>query len=178
VFFKCKLFPKCGTAWRTTHLTISHVRFQSYGVQVLWSLHPRLCTPASLSVIRGLPVAAQLWSSCWTVFVETGSSRRRYSYVVTCAAVVPWFFEATLLNVRQSLSVYTDFHPLLLFADVVFPWFVYTDIALETVALDTPNNVSVSVTDSPAKWAPMICPLSKSDKSPNFQFFHMDCHST
>jgi hypothetical protein len=38
--------------------------------------------------------------------------------------------------------------------------------------------VAVFVTDALAKWAPMICPLSKSEKSPIFWFFHMDCHST
>jgi hypothetical protein len=33
-------------------------------------------------------------------------------------------------------------------------------------------------TDASAKRAPTICPLSKSDKSSIFRFFHMDCHST
>jgi hypothetical protein len=37
--------------------------------------------------------------------------------------------------------------------------------------------VVVSVTDAPSKRAPTICPVSKLDKSPFFQFFHMDCHS-
>jgi hypothetical protein len=37
--------------------------------------------------------------------------------------------------------------------------------------------VTVFVTDAPAKRAPKICPLSKSDKSPIFWFFHTDCHS-
>jgi hypothetical protein len=74
--------------------------------------------------------------------------------------------------------VTADFRPVFLFADVVFPWFVYADITLETVALDTPNNVAVFVTDAPAKRAPTICPLSKSDKSPIFRFFHTECHST
>jgi hypothetical protein len=37
--------------------------------------------------------------------------------------------------------------------------------------------VSVFVTDVPAKHAPMICPLSKSDVSLIFLLFHMDCHS-
>jgi hypothetical protein len=54
---------------------------------------------------------------------------------------------------------------------------MYADITLETVALDTPNNAAVFVTDAPAKRAPMIYPLSKSDKSPFFWFFHTDCHS-
>jgi hypothetical protein len=52
------------------------------------------------------------------------------------------------------------------------------DIASETVALDTPNNVAVFITDAPVKCAPMICHLSKLDKFPSFQFFHTDCHST
>jgi hypothetical protein len=38
--------------------------------------------------------------------------------------------------------------------------------------------VTVFITDAPAKCAPVICPLSKSDKSPIFQIFHMDCHWT
>jgi hypothetical protein len=36
--------------------------------------------------------------------------------------------------------------------------------------------VTVFVTDAPAKCAPTICPLSKSNRSPIFQFFHTNCH--
>jgi hypothetical protein len=36
---------------------------------------------------------------------------------------------------------------------------VNADTTLETVALDTPNNVAVCVTDAPVKRAPSICPL-------------------
>jgi hypothetical protein len=61
--------------------------------------------------------------------------------------------------------VNADFCPLFLFAVVVFPFFTY---ALETVALDTPNDVAVFVTDAPGKCAPMICPLSKLHNSPFF----------
>jgi hypothetical protein len=64
----------------------------------------------------------------------------QFYYPVTCAAVVLWFFGRILLNVWQSLSVSVDFCPLFLFTDV-FPWFVYANI-IETVALDTPNNVT------------------------------------
>jgi hypothetical protein len=88
-----------------------------------------------------------------------------------------WFFETILLNVRRSLSVNVNFRPLFLFADVLFPWFMYADITLETVTLDTPNNVAVFVTDAPAKRAPTVCPLSKPDKSPIFRFCHTDRHS-
>jgi hypothetical protein len=66
-------------------------------------------------------------------------------------------------NVWRSLSVTVDFHLLFLYADVFFPWFMSANITLETVALDTPNNVAVFVTDAPAKFAPTICPLSKLD---------------
>jgi hypothetical protein len=55
---------------------------------------------------------------------------------------------------------------------------MHADITLETVDLDAPNIVAAFVTDAPARYIPMICSLSKSDKSPIFQFFHMDCHST
>jgi hypothetical protein len=50
---------------------------------------------------------------------------------------------------------------------------VYADITLETVALDTPNNVAVFITDAPAKHAATIYPLSKLNRSPIFWFFHM-----
>jgi hypothetical protein len=50
-------------------------------------------------------------------------------------------------------------------------------ITLETVALDTPNNVAGFMTVAPAKGAPTVCP-SKSDKSAIFRFFHTDSHST
>jgi hypothetical protein len=86
------------------------------------------------------------------------------------------FFETILLNVRRSLSVNANFRPLFLFADVVFPWFVYGDITSETVDHDTPNNGAVFITDAPAKRAQIICLLSKLDKSPIFRFFHTDCH--
>jgi hypothetical protein len=55
---------------------------------------------------------------------------------------------------------------------------VYAEIILETVTLDTPNNVADFITDASAKYAPMICPLSKSDKSPVFRVFDTNCHST
>jgi hypothetical protein len=55
---------------------------------------------------------------------------------------------------------------LFLFADFAFPWFVYADITLETVALDTPNNVQM---------LRLNADLSKSVKSPIFRFFHTDC---
>jgi hypothetical protein len=74
--------------------------------------------------------------------------------------------------------VNVDFRPLFLFAVVVFPWIVYAHITIETVALDTHNDVSVFVTDAPAKRAPTICPLSESEKSPIFRFFHTNFHST
>jgi hypothetical protein len=35
--------------------------------------------------------------------------------------------------------------------------------------------VVVLVRDAPAKRAPKICPLWKSDKSPIFRYFHMKC---
>jgi hypothetical protein len=136
-------------------------------VQVLWLLHHRLRIWALHSVIRGFAIAAL---SHRTVFVETGSSRWIFSSTLTCAAVIMWFFETVLLNLRRSLSVNNDFRPLFLFAVADFPWFVYADITLETAALDAPNNVTVFITDVPAKCAPTIYALSKWDKSPIFRF--------
>jgi hypothetical protein len=97
----------------------------------------------------------------------------------TRVAVVVWFFETILLNVRLSLSINVDYPPLFLFAGVVFLRFVYADVTLENVALDTPNtsDVAVSITDAPDKRASTICPISKWGKSHIFRFFHADCHS-
>jgi hypothetical protein len=100
----------------------------------------------------------------------------QFCCLVTCVAVVEWFRE-TNLSVRWLLSVSADFRPLLLFADVIFPWFIYANITYETVALDTPNNVAVFVTDAPEKRTPTIYSLSKSDTSPIFRFFYTDRHT-
>jgi hypothetical protein len=98
------------------------------------------------------------------------------SSAVPCTAVVVWFFVTVVLNVWRSHSVKV-FRSLFLFVDVVFPWFSYTDMTLETVVVDTRNNVAIFIRDVPAKRPPTICPLSKSDKSPIFLFSHTDCHS-
>jgi hypothetical protein len=128
----------------------------------------------------------QPYRGCWICETHVGQFlwkqglRDEYSVLLQfiCAAVVLWFFDAVLLNVRRSLSVNVDFRLLFLFADVAFPWFVYADLTSETVALDTPNNVSVFVRDAPAKCASTIRPLSKSEKAPISLFFHTDFHST
>jgi hypothetical protein len=72
-----------------------------------------------------------------------------------------------------SRDARVDFRPLFLFADVVFPWFVYADITFSTL-----NNVAVFVTDAPSKRAPTVCPPSKPDSSHIFRCFHTDCHSS
>jgi hypothetical protein len=49
-----------------------------------------------------------------------------------------------------TISSYQCWFSLFLFTDVVFPWSVYANIALETVILNKPNNVAVFVTDAQA----------------------------
>jgi hypothetical protein len=88
-----------------------------------------------------------------------------------------WFFKTILLIVWWSLSVIVDFCPLVLFAYVVFLWFVYADVTLETVTIDTCSNVADFVIDAPAKHTPVIYPLSKLDTALILWFFHTDCHS-
>jgi hypothetical protein len=86
-----------------------------------------------------------------------------------------------LLNVRRSPSISVDFRSLFLFADVVYPLFVRTDVTLETVALDALNNVAVLITKASAKRAPAFC-LSSFTIGQVYYFaiffFHMYCHST
>jgi hypothetical protein len=89
-------------------------------------------------------VDVDLWSSCVTIFAERGSCRWMFSSAVTRDRALLSFFETVLLHVRRSLAVNVDLRPLSLFADVVFPWHVYANITLETVALDTPINVAFS----------------------------------
>lgn len=62
-----------------------------------------------------------------------------------------------------SLSVSVNFFPLFPIADIIFPWFVYGAITLGTVAHDAPDNLTVFVTDAPAKRESTICRLSKSE---------------
>jgi hypothetical protein len=108
---------------------------------VWWLLHHHLCIWALLSVIRGLAIVALLWmldiwSSYWTFFCRNSIFRMNIQFC--CSS---WFFK-TILGVQWTLSVSVDFLPLFLFTDVL-PWIVCAGITLETVALDTPNNVAV-----------------------------------
>jgi hypothetical protein len=153
------MFSKINSFWCREQLE-GWLHFQLCDIQVLWLWHHYLCIWALLSIIRNLAIAALLcmldsWSSHWTVFVKTGSLR----WIFSPAAVVLRLYKTILLKVRWFLHVNVDFRPLFLFADVIFPWFMYADITLETVAIDTPTNAGVFVTDAPAKWAPTICPL-------------------
>ena len=124
----------------------------------------------------------QLYHGCWIceVLVELclwkQSSRWISSSAVTFAAVLLWFIDTILFTVWRSLSLSFGFWPLFLLADDVLPWCAI--ITLETAALDTPNKVAVLVTAAPAKHAPTICPLWKSDKSPILQYFHTNCYKT
>lgn len=89
-------------------------------------------------------------------------------------------FLATIwVSTRASLS---DSFPLcrkFLLLDVVCPSWWYADITLDTVALDAPQILAVLVTDVPARYAPIICPLLNSDKSPimscALQYFTHSC---
>jgi hypothetical protein len=112
------------------------------------------------------------WSSHWTVIVETLFKMNiQFCCHLFCNSSV------IFLN-SHSFSVDTDFCPLFLFAHVVFSWFVYAYITLETVILDIHNNVTVFVTYAPAELAPMMWLLPQSDKLSIFQFFLTDCYST
>jgi hypothetical protein len=149
--FKCKLFLMEGTAWRTTHLTISRV--SNY---LMSRFYGRDGAPSFTHL--SITFSYQRFSNCsptvyvefvkltWNRFFENSVLKMNIQFCcpVTCAVVLLWFLEKLLPNVRRSLSASVDFRPLFLFADVVFPWLVYAvNITSETVALDTPNNVAV-----------------------------------
>ena len=80
-------------------------------------------------------------------------------------------------NVWRPLPMSFGIQPLLLLVDDVFPWFLYAVMTLKTAALHTANEVAVWF-DAPAKRAPKMCPLWKSEKTPILQYFHMNCYKT
>jgi hypothetical protein len=156
-FYGCS--PRVKSSWcreRCDHIT----RVST----CLMTWHRRLRIWALLSVIRGLanaalPLVLDLWTSTSGIVCGNRVFKMNIQFCcpVTYAAVIMWFFETILRKAGRSLSVNVDFRSLLLFADVVFPWFVYVNIALETVALDTPSNMAGFLTDAPAKRAPTVC---------------------
>jgi hypothetical protein len=128
------------TLWRTTHLTILHI--SNHQTSRFYDHHTIFFSP--FSIIFGNKRFSNgssawmldLWSSRQTVLVQTWSSRWILSSAVTFAAVVVWFLDTFLFNVRQSLSLSFGFRPQFLLADGVFTWFVYAVTTLETTALE------------------------------------------
>jgi hypothetical protein len=158
-----------------THLTTWATCFQLSCVQVLWLWHYCLRIQTLLSVIRSLAIAA-LWqmldlSSRQPVFVgRVFKMNIQFCCHLCCSSSV---ISQNNPSQCMTISFHVDFRPLFLFANVVFLRFVYANIILETVTLDTPNKVAVFVMDAPAKCTPTICPLQKLEKSRIFWFFHM-----
>jgi hypothetical protein len=74
--------------------------------------------------------------------METGYSRWIMSSALTFAAIILWFLDIILFNIR-SLSPSFGFQPLFLLADDVQPWYVYAFKTLETATLDTPIKVAI-----------------------------------
>ena len=81
-----------------------------------------------------VPWMFDLWSSCRTVFVETGSSRWILSSTVPRTIVVLWFLDTILFNARRSLSLSFGFRPPFLLADDIFAWYVFAVITSESDA--------------------------------------------
>ena len=153
--------------------------FQSSDGQVLWSSHHLFHLWALISVIRGLAIAAlpwmlDLWRSHQTVFVET-VFKMNIKFCCHLCCSTSMIYRHNPLQRTRSLSLSFGFQPLFLLADDVLPCFMYVIITLETAALGTPNKVAVLVTDAPAKCAPTIWPLWKSEKSTSLQYFHTYC---
>ena len=107
----------------------------------------------------------QLYHGCWIsealvrLLLWKQSLRWILNSAVTFAAVLLWFTDTVLFKVWQSLSLSFGFRPLFLLDDDVLPWFAYVIITLETAALETPNEVSILVTDAPPKCAPTMSSL-------------------
>jgi hypothetical protein len=141
--------------------------------------HHHFCMWALLSVIRGLaalPWMLVLRSSRRTVFVETVFTMNIQFCCHLCCSISVIFrnnpFQCTTIPFCQCW-----FSRMFLFVNVVLPWFMYADITLETVALYAVNNVAFFCHTCSSKRVLTICTLSKSNKSPIFGFFQIDCHS-
>jgi hypothetical protein len=139
--------------------------------RLIWPYHARVCSClmprfyGRNTIIYATEHYFQEWEvqqlmpycGCWiceahyrTVCVETGPLRWiLIRSAVTYAVLTLWFLATIIVIVRRFFSVIVDFHPLFLLADVVFPWFVYAYITLETVSLNVPNIVAVFITDAP-----------------------------
>ncbi len=104
-----------------------------------------------------------LWSSLWSVFVETGSSWWICRLFVTfgCISFVLIGQSFLVFDGPYSLSVFNHYSVLL-----VLPCFAYAVIIIKTVVFKTQNNWAVKVTDASAKQALMIRCFWKSDKPP------------
>lgn len=109
-----------------------------------------------------------------TVFVHTGSVRCVFTSAVIADAVVFRFRATILVNVLTSLSDNFRFPLQLLLLEVVRPSCSYAHITLDTVARETSQSVAVLDTDAPARRAPTICPLLKSDMSPIIPLYSYD----
>ena len=169
-----KTRPMLGTTWRMTHLKYYVFPIRWPGFVIITPSFPpfsavfidqRFSNCSSTTDVEFLKLLSD--SFCGK------SSRWLWSSAVTFAAVLLWFIDTILFNVRRSLPLSFDFRPL--FLSAVFPWFVYV-ITLETAALDTLHVVSLLVTDAPAKHTPTICPLWKSEKSSILQYFQTNCY--
>jgi hypothetical protein len=151
-----------GITWRTTHLTIlliyNHHMSRLYNHHTIFSLFSVVASNQKLSD-AAVPWMLDLWSSLRSFFGETGSSKWILSSAVTFDAVVLWFLDTFFFNVRRSLSLYFCFRPLFTLSWWRLPMICVAIITLRTSALDTPNEVTVLVTDAPVKHAPTICPF-------------------
>jgi hypothetical protein len=143
--------------------TSDHITyFWSSNAQVLWSTHYLFCLLVFFLVMRGLTIAAvpwmmDLWSSHWTAFVGmVCKMNNKFCCYPRCSSSM--IIRHNPLQCTAIPFTY-GFCPLFLSADAIFPWFVYAIITLETAALDSPNKVTVLVTDSWAKHPPTLSSL-------------------
>ena len=73
----------------------------------------------------------------------------------------------TILSSAMCSTWPNQFNLCFLINPIIFCPFNISIIA----ALDTPKKLAVLFSDAPAKRAPTICPLQKSNKSPTLQYF-------
>jgi len=100
-----------------------------------------------------------LLNSCQTVFMEM-VFKMNIQFCCHLCCSISVIFNTVLFSVQQSLSLSFVFdHHSSLLMKFSHDLCMYAIITLETAAVETPNKVTVLVTDAPPKHAPTICPL-------------------
>ena len=133
-----------GTTWRMAHLSILCI--SNHQVAGFCDHHTIFFTFSVVFSNQGFQL--QLYLGCWIcealvrLLLWKQSSRWILSSGGHLCCSTSMIYKH---NPLQCTALIFGFLPLFLLADDVFPWFVHATLTLETAALDTTNQVTVSL---------------------------------